>query len=224
MSKPWYKAESAQYAKERTEVEAAYPNLHFYEDGETVWIKGSFPVIFEGQELDRYLLEIKLERDYPRSFPVVWETGGRIPQVAEFHINPQDGTSCVLLPDERWRVCPPGSTLLQFLNGPVRNFFLCQSLVQRGDPWPFGQWDHGGKGIREYYAAVLGTDDVRVILGFLNLLTKKKVKGHWSCPCRSGRRLRDCHQNMVRDLATKIPRNVASNSLSKLRQEYNKSA
>ncbi len=224
MSKPWHKADPAQYAKERAEVEGTYPNLHFYEDGEVVWIKGSFPVIFDGQELDRYLLEIKLERDYPRSLPVVWETGGRIPRVADFHVNPQDSTSCVLLPDERWRVWPLGSTLLQFLNGPVRDFFLGQSLVQLGEPWPFGHWGHGGKGIREYYAEVLGTDDVRVILGFLDLLTKKKVKGHWPCPCRSGRKLRECHRNVVQDLATKIPRNVASNSLSKLRQEHNKSA
>jgi hypothetical protein len=148
-----------------------------------VWIRGSFPIMSEGQELDRYVIEMKLLPDYPKSIPLVWEIGGRIPRTADFHVNPADGTACILLPDERWRVWPSGSTLLRFLDGPVRNFFLGQSLVRLGEPWPFGQWGHGATGIREY-SELLETDDTRVVIGFLEMLTKTRIKGHWPCPCR----------------------------------------
>ncbi len=135
---------------------------------------------------------------------------------ADSHMNPADGTACVLLPDERWRVWPDGSTLLRFVNGPVRNFFLGQSLVALGEKWPFGQWRHGADGIREYYAELLGTDDIRVITAYVECLSKNKIKGHWPCPCNSGRRLRDCHGDLVRDLSAKIPRKIALSSLDKL--------
>jgi hypothetical protein len=109
--------------------------------------------------------------------------------------------------------------LLQFLDGPVRDFFLGQSLVGLGDPWPFGQWGHGTDGIRQYYAELVGTDDIRVISQYLDYLSKKKIKGHWPCPCRGGKRLRECHGALVQDLTTKIPRRIAAESLGKLREK-----
>ena len=220
MSQPWHRANPALFEKEKTEVEAAYPNLHFYVANEVVVVRGTFPIVFTGEVLDRHLIEVELPRDHPKSLPIVRETGGRIPRTPDRHMNPVDGTACVLLLDERWRVWPNGSTLLQFLDGPVHNFFLGQSLVELGDRWPFGQWSHGAEGIREFYTDVLGTVDIRVITGYLDCLGKKKIKGHWSCPCRSGKRLRDCHSALVQDLAAKIPRQVAIRSFGTLREKF----
>jgi hypothetical protein len=41
------------------------------------------------------------------------------------------------------------------------------------------------------------------------------VKGHWSCPCRAGRRVRDCHFSLVKELRARMPRSEAS----RLRQD-----
>jgi hypothetical protein len=220
MSQPWHRANLALFDKEKTEVEAVYPHLHFHVVSDVVFVRGTFPITLEGEVLDRYLIEIELPRDYPKSIPVVRETNGRIPQTSDRHMNPADGAACILLPDERWKVWPHGSTLLYFLDVPVRNFFLGQSLVERGDPWPFGQWSHGAEGIREYYGEVLSTNDTKVITGYLDCLSKKKIKGHWPCPCRSGKRLRDCHARMVQDLATKISRQAAAHSFEKFRAKF----
>lgn len=204
--------------KERVDVEAAYPDLHFHIENGRITLRGTFRIVFEGEVLDRYAIEIEIPPSYPRSIPIVREIGGRIPHASDFHVNPTDGTCCVILPDERWKVWPIGSSLLAFLNGPVRNFFLGQSLVELGGPWPFGQWGHGAGGIREYYSDLLGTSDVKVILRYLDCMGKKKMKGHWSCPCGSGKRLRECHWEFVQDLMTKIPRRVAMDSLNKVRE------
>ena len=131
-------------------------------------------------------------------------------------MNPVDGTACVLLPDERWRFWPPGEPLLKYLTGPLHSFFLAQTMVEAGEPWPHGEWAHGAEGIFQYYRDLLQTTDLRVITTYLQYLAAKKIKGHWPCPCGSNRRLRDCHFTAVIDLREKISRQDAMKSLEAL--------
>lgn len=128
MSQPWHRAYPALFDKERAEVEAAYPNLHFHVVNDIVLVRGTFPIAFERKGLDGYLIEIELSRDYPKSIPIVRETGGRIPRTADRHMNPADGTACILLPDERWNVWPHGSTLLQDLATKIARQVAAQSF------------------------------------------------------------------------------------------------
>src|ERR1700674_262907 len=218
MTRLWHRDDSALYEKEKSEVESHYPDLHFVIAGDFVRVCGTFPVLSEGQVLDRYSVELQLARDHPKSLPIVREVGGRIPQYADRHINGHDGAACVLLPDERWRVWPPGSSLLKFLTGPVHTFFLAQSLVELGDPWPFEKLKHGAEGVVQYYRELLETSDLRVISTFLEYLAAKKIKGHWPCPCRKGGLLRHCHFNLVIDLREKISRGDAAYSLGLLKK------
>ena len=212
MKRVWHRRDPALFENEKAEVETHYPQLHVAVAGDLVFVRGSFPVNAEGIILDRYSVEIHLATDHPRSLPVVCEVGGRIPRTLERHIN-SDGAACILLPDERWRVWPPGSTLLAFLQGPVHNFFLAQSLVEQGDSWPFGQWSHGANGIREYYEELLNTADSEVIWRFLRCLAAEQIKGHWDCPCGSRQRLRNCHMSTLMDLRGKIAHEDAMRSL-----------
>jgi hypothetical protein len=126
MKKPWFKKNPGLIEQIRKEIQENYPNLHFYTDREEVVIRGSFPITFENQVLDRYQIEMILPSDYPDSVPVVRETEGRIPRTVDFHIVSEDGQCCLFLPDERWRAYPKGSGFLDFLNGPVRTFFLAR--------------------------------------------------------------------------------------------------
>jgi hypothetical protein len=217
MTRLWHRDDPVLYDKEKSEVESHYPDLHFVIAGDFVRVSGTFAVLSDGQVLDRYTVEFQLARDHPKSPPIVREVGGRIPRHEDRHINPRDGTACVLLPDERWRVWPPGSSLLSFLTGPVHTFFLAQSLVDLGQPWPFEQLKHGAKGVFQYYSELLKTADFRVISTFLEYLAAKKIKGHWPCPCRNGKLLRHCHLNLVIDLREKICRRDAARSLEMLK-------
>jgi len=200
------------------EVHAEYPNLNFYEENSTLFIRGSFPVKHDGEVLDRYSLEIEFPPGYPDSLPIVRETEGRIPRTKDFHIIDKTGVACLFVPDERSWIWPPGSSFLQFLNGPVYSFFLGQALVQLGQPWPFGQRSHGNKGILEFYTEKLQTTDTSTIVRYLDCLAKAQLKTYWECPCGSGRMIRECH-SQLQDLKSKIPRRVIKNSLDKLRPE-----
>ena len=164
MKKAWFEINPSLLEDTRSEIQSAYPNLHLYVENRTVLVRGSFPVLFEGKVLDRYSVEIEFPHDYPESIPIVREVEGRIPRTLDFHMVTPDGICCLFLPDERWDVYPKGSRFLDFLNGPVRNFFLGQTMVHLGHIWPFGEHRHGINGIREYYDGLLGTTDFSAIL------------------------------------------------------------
>jgi hypothetical protein len=217
MSHLWQRENPAFYEREKAAVETHYPDLRFVEAGDIVCVRGTFPLLFEGQVLDRYSVELELARDHPNGLPVVREVGGRIPRHADRHINAQDGTACAWLPDERWRVWPKGAPLLDFLKGPLHGFFLAQSLVEAGQPWPWGQWAHGAKGVFQFYREILKTADLRVMITFLEYIAAKKPKGYWACACESGKPLRKCHFVLVSSLREKISRKDALRSLNALK-------
>jgi len=194
----------------KKEVQAQYPNLHFYLHDDRVEVRGTFPIIEDGEELDRYLVDITLPREYPDELPVVREIAGRIAHHADNHMS--HGVACLFVPEERWRICPPGTGFLEFLNNPVRNYFLGYSVYSRTGAWPMGQRAHGVAGIYEYYAELLGMTDAAVITEYLDCLRRKELKGHWLCPCKSGKRIRACHQLEILDLRRKIPATVAEKS------------
>jgi hypothetical protein len=216
MKKAWFKIDPGLLEMIKREIRSAYPNLHVYVENGTVFIRGAFPITFENEVLDRYLVEIEFPSDYPESIPIVRETGGRIPRTLHSHMISDAGQCCLFLPDERWEVYPKGSSFLDFLNGPVRNFFLGQSMVRLGQSWPFGERAHGVNGVFEYYEGLLGTADLPTILNYLLYLSKPEIKGHWPCLCGSGKRLRNCHFERLIDLRQKIPQHVATRSLIRI--------
>jgi hypothetical protein len=213
----WHRENPALFEREKREVETRFPELHFEIEDDIVYVRGRFAITFEQQILDHYLIELQLPRDHPKSLPVVREVGGRIPRHIDRHIIAADGTACVLLPDERWRLWPPGAPLITFLTGPLHSFLLAQSMVEAGEPWPFGEWAHGLKGVFQYYRDLLKTAELHVIITYLEYITAKKMKRHWPCPCKNGKRLCDCHLGLVIDLRKKILRRDALKSLEALK-------
>jgi hypothetical protein len=217
MSRKWHQRNPALVKQIRTDLREHYPNLHLFieADGSSI-VRGTFPVVSpQGQVLDRYQVSIELLADYPKSLPIVRELGGRIPWKEEFHVEPE-GKACVLLPDERWNVFPEGASFRQFLDGPVYDFFLGQSLVALGENWPFGEWGHGAEGIYEYYCELFQTDDALTVLRFLYALSKLSMKVHWDCPCGSGLKIRKCCQAKITGLRRKIPPAVARKARERL--------
>ena len=117
------------------EVETKFPDLTVSFTGTRIYIRGAFPVVHEGKVLDRYQIEIEWS-DSDIEVPVLRETGGRIPWTADRHMS-QGGIACLFVPEE-WLVrSREERTVIHYLEGPVRNYFLWQSLYERGEspPW-----------------------------------------------------------------------------------------
>lgn len=60
-----------------------YAGLRLIEDAETIEVRGTFPVLDGNDVLDQYEALIRFSEAYPDDPPEVWETGGRIPRLAD---------------------------------------------------------------------------------------------------------------------------------------------
>jgi hypothetical protein len=180
---------------------------------------GQFLVLSDnGQEIDRYQVEIQLPPKFPKMLPIVKEVGRRIPVKVERHINSADGTACVLYPEDRWRCFPEGADFSVYLNGPLRDFFLGQSYFEREGRWPFGEWGHGVDGTMEYYAELIGSTDRDTIIRFVTVMTYPRIKRKLLCPCGSKLYVGNCCITKVNDLRSKIDRRLAKRSLNAIRR------
>jgi hypothetical protein len=131
-----------------------YSDLTFSVIANSIYIRGSYAVLYEGQVLDRYQIEIEWS-DTDTEIPILRETGGRIPWIDDRHMS-QGGLACLFVPEE-WLLRPREErTLTQYLDGPVRNYFLWQSLFERGESPPWKDRSHGVPGLIEAYGDMVG--------------------------------------------------------------------
>ena len=167
----------------------AVPNLHPSRrsaEGPVV-LRGKFPIRMPGGRSIASLSRLKY-RAISRGRGRVYGRQRSHPAHSARHVNAADGTLCVVLPDEAFIRYAPTMTVLEYLNGPLRNFFIGQLCVENGDPWPWGEHAHGFKGTVAYYSELLGVDDALTIGKILYLRWGRRYKGHWRCPCGSGQR------------------------------------
>jgi hypothetical protein len=211
MRESWHRVRPALFAQLCVDVEAFCSTLHVFVAKEAVRIHGTFPVRYETEELDRYQIEIEFPTDYPDQLPIVRETAGRIPWEPDRHNS--NGIACVLLPEDRWWSFPPDKPFSYYLTVPLHNYFLGQSLVEAGEIWPFSEHRHGFEGVIDFYKEHFGTDNPKTVLLLLKLVASGRFKGHWQCPCYSGKLLRHCHWQGLLDVANRMPRWAAQKSL-----------
>lgn len=193
------------------ELRVEYPNLQLYLESGRAFLRGSFPLIYEGKALDRFLIEVEMPSD-SQDLPIVREIGGRIPRILDNHIEGPAGNICTMVPEERYRVFPRGAPLLQFLNGPVRNYFLGITMREIGLPWPFGERPHGRAGVIEFYTELVGSSDEEVIRQYMLCIRSRQLRGHRPCPCGSGKKIRNCHIALITELRLLIHRSDAARS------------
>ena len=193
-------------------VQEKQPDLRLVLEGDTPSFRGSFQLANDGVVFDRFLIWITFP-DGPFKLPQIEEIGGRIPRHINRHVF-GNGAICTEVPE--LTLLRGRHSLVSYLDGPVRNYFLGQILVEQGQTWPFGEWDHGKAGLLQAYGEVLGVMDEHQIRGFLDCLGHRKVKGHWNCPCRSGKRIRDCHLTTLRKLQEVVSPSIARQGLARL--------
>ncbi len=175
------------------------PRLHAAANGVDIHVLGTYLIFENGAvaspagPIAEFDIEMVLPARYPRREPRVFEVGGRIPREPDRHINP-DGDCCITV-WEHWLLTAADHSFAAYLKGPANEFFLGQYWYEKTGTWPFGERPHGQKGLIEAYAEVLGISARKKdLIYYLRLLSQDWPKGHWLCPCGSGRRLRYCHR------------------------------
>lgn len=134
------------YRQLEATIQAEYPDLRLILTNNQPLFRGSFPIRDETGEIDRFSIEIFFPGGL-KALPEIREIGGRIPIDRDRHVNVPTGYICADVPE---LVMLRGQTsLLSYLNGPVRSFFISQLSVENGNGWPFYEWAHGKNGLIE---------------------------------------------------------------------------
>ena len=152
-----------------------------------------FPVI-----TDCFDIKLVIPSTYPEVLPVVRETGGRIDQSYE-HLN-QDGTLCLATPIEKRLFFLEQQSLLGFVNHLIVPYLYGYCYWKKYGKHPFGERAHGVEGIIEYYRDDLGLGSHLNILAMLAFLFEYGYRGHLPCPCKSGLKVRECHNEILLQL------------------------
>lgn len=203
----------------------AYPDFTVTVEAGAVHIRGVLRLTDGEREIDRYDIDVVVRASYPRRMPDVYETAGRIQRDADHHMY-ADGRTCLFAPGERWLHWPRGSNLRDFLDGPVRSFFIGQALFERTGMWEFGQRSHGAIGVLESYRDLVGTRDNAALLRYLLVLSRRKLQPWTDCPCGSGKPMTACHMRKLADLRSKVSYREAAAGLAIIRrdlEEYRRS-
>jgi hypothetical protein len=180
-------------------------------------IRGRFQIREQDEYVDAYDVEIKFPKTYTHyCLPIVFEVGGRIPRSPERHIH-SNGAACTCVPEE-WLARGGEASFAAFMAGPARHFFLSQSYFEVHGKFPFGEREHGLRGVLAAYGEVLGVGcNPRRVLRLTRILAAKFVRRRWICECGSRRRIRDCCQARIFELRGKVSRKLAERMLARLK-------
>lgn len=66
--------------------------------------------------------------------------------------------------------------------------------------YPYGERNHGYLGDLEYLKELFETDDWRQLFDLMIFVICSSYRGHVMCPCGSGKRLRNCHGETIKQI------------------------
>lgn len=162
-----------------------------------------------------YQIRIEFCGPFPRIEPIVFETGNTIPRNEDHHIN-RNGSCCIVI-WEVWMTAAQDISLQAYFDGPLKNFFLGQQHKTHFGVWPFDEEDHGKPGLISAFADLLGcAKKEQMVRYLLRVLSKDWPKGHWPCPCGSGKIIRMCCAANLAQLSQRVPPSNARRMLSRL--------
>jgi hypothetical protein len=157
-----------------------------------------FTVKYDGKVIrDDYDVEILIPDTYPNKPPTVKEIGGRIIRCPDNHIY-DDGSFCLGAPLVVKQIFSQQRNLLWFVKEQVVRFLFNHSFKRNYGIRPDGELSHGAKGLLEFYYDFFNTNNIRVILDFLRLLSMERYDDHAECPCGSGLKIRRCHHHIMK--------------------------
>lgn len=194
---PWWETRPDLVQEIEADLCDGYPTLRLDLSPDKAEVKGTYPVKAEdGSILDRWAVSILLPPAYPDVLPVVREVGGRLIRDPDNHVQDDDGTLCVLLPETRYRAFPVGAPFRTYLDGPLQAFFASQSSRARGGAWAHGEWEHGALAAVTFYKELLGSDDD--VGGWRALIAMRNgLQDDQPCPCGLRQPVRHCHPDLL---------------------------
>ena len=176
-----------------------FPNLMITELDGVKALKGILDIKNDCNDVvGSFLIEIKHREEFPYRFPILYEVGGDIPNIADRH-KYSDGICCItVLPDEILK-CKNGISILTFIEEYAIPYFANQVYYLQDGIYMNGEYSHGKDGYIEFYTKFFKTADSskwREDVERVNSGTIIKMDRNKPCFCGSGLKYKHCHNKI----------------------------
>lgn len=187
------------------EVVHLYPKLEIEERLGVKILTGTLDIVDKhGKYWDSYQIEIHPSLAYPYRFPKIFEVGGKLPPLSDWHIYESDKSCCITVSCKEAMICHQGIGLLQFVKDHVIPYFFHQTF-RRKEGYYLTEYNHGIIGVLDGYSDALGIKNREELLATLYfsfpLITNPpRVQRNQKCVCNSGKLYRHCHKIILEKL------------------------
>lgn len=183
-------------------IQNKYPEFKVEDEEGRKVIKGFIILEDSNQnEIDRYAITIKEPDNFPFRFPLVYETGGRIPRNIDWHVYETDGHCCIKAFPEEILICKNGISLEKFIEEQLKPYFYNQ-LHRENFGYYLNERTHGPKGNVEFFEEVFHSKNILLIIAGLEFIRLRHEPNRvQNCFCGSGTKYRKCHRETFRQLS-----------------------
>lgn len=181
---------------------ANYPTLKMNTKNGSIRVTGEIPLLHSDVgEYDRYSVLIRITKEYPYAFPRVIETSGKIPRIANRHVN-KDLSLCLAVHPEEKLICRNGISFEFFLNKVLIPHLSRETYRTLEGNYPDGEYSHGLEGVWEYFFKFFDSIDKGVIVRELDgFLSKEALGRNDECYCGSKLKFKKCHDRIWSELS-----------------------
>ena len=174
-----------------------YPNLTVTRQTDNqIDIKGKILINRNCEKISVYK-EYGIEISVPLNsdkLPTVRETEHYIRNYPHIYSNK---TLCLATDTDLYLHFREGFDLGAWMEEYVELYFASYEYYKRYGVFPFGERSHGSKGMLEFYCDYFKIPDSKQAKEFISYIVTTEYKGHYPCPCGSGKKLRNCHKDSI---------------------------
>lgn len=190
------------YTKEFKSVADKYSKLKLYFRNNKWGLEGKVDIIDDkGKEWDTYEIKIVFPHNYPKSIPILYEVGGRLKLLPEFHVN-KDGSCCLAPAAMEMAILKGKITIIDYMEELVIPYLANQTYREKTGKYANGEFGHGALGIYEFYQGLFNTKSISFIITVLQKIVNKDLPSrNDSCFCKSGKKYKKCHLKSIQYLS-----------------------
>lgn len=187
---------SKKYEDSINEILNEFPNFNWNEERE--FLAGSLEInhtYFDEHIIDSFLIEIMIPYEYSITLPRVYSKDKKV--AFSFDHIYRDGMLCLATDADQLCFFADGHSLNDWIKHYVIPYFFAVDYFKKYKVYPFGEREHGDNGIISFYAEKFMVSSRPDVIKLLDCIVNKSYRGHLLCPCGSGKRMRNCHKDIV---------------------------
>lgn len=163
-------------------------------------------------------LEIVVPGDFPLAFPTVKELSNCIDE--NYPHRYENGQFCLASNLELKMFFSRDTDICSFIEKYVIPYLYTYRFYEEYGVYPYGERSHGLMGDLEYLKDLFEVDEWGQVLNIMSFIVQSSYRGHLLCPCGSGKRIRNCHGKILKEVKNAKLQDECRAILLELEREY----